>query len=124
MKIAALSLSAALFACALTSPAAAEGKKVTITSCPYPGVLATCILIKDKDGAVYNITGANPKPEFNDVAIILTGAVTDKVSICNQGIVLDGIKWDRTKMRCPQQSGGRANSYGSPFDAISALANG
>ncbi len=38
MKIAALSLPAALLACALASPAAAEGKKVTITGCPYPGV--------------------------------------------------------------------------------------
>jgi hypothetical protein len=102
MKVVALSLPAALLACALASPAVAEGKKVTITGCPYPGVLATCIMIKDKDGTVYNITGANPKPGFNDVAIILTGTVTDKLSICNQGIVLDDIKWDRTKMRCPQ----------------------
>jgi hypothetical protein len=36
------------------------------------------------------------------VAIILTGTVTQKLSICLQGIVLDDIKWDRTKMRCPQ----------------------
>jgi hypothetical protein len=102
MKIVALALSAALLACALANPAAAEGKKVTVTGCPYPGVLATCLLIKDKDGTVYNITVANPKPPFNDVAIIVTGTVTDKLSICNQGTVLDDIKWDRTKMRCPQ----------------------
>jgi len=57
---------------------------------------------KDKDGTVYNITGANPKPMPNDVVIILTGTVTQKLSICLQGIVLDDIKWQRTKMRCPQ----------------------
>jgi hypothetical protein len=102
MKIVSLSLQASLLACALASPAAAEGKKITITGCPYPGVLATCMMIKDKDGTVYNITSANPKPQPNDVAIILTGTVTDKLSICNQGKVLDDIKWDRTKMRCPQ----------------------
>ena len=102
MKIVALSLQASLLSCVLASPAVAEGKKVTVTSCPYPGVLATCIMIKNKDGTVYNITGANPKPPFNDVAIIVTGTVTDKLSICNQGTVLDDIKWDRTKMRCPQ----------------------
>jgi hypothetical protein len=102
MKIVALSLQASLLACALTSPAAAEGKKVTVTGCPYPGVLATCLMIKDKDGTVYNITSANPKPPFNDVAIIVTGTVAEKLSICNQGKILDDIKWDRTKMRCPQ----------------------
>ncbi len=59
-------------------------------------------MIKDKDGTVYNITGANPKPLPNDVAIIVTGTVAQKISICMQGIVLDDIKWDRTKMRCPQ----------------------
>ena len=102
MKVAALTLSAALLACALTSPAAAEGKKVAITGCPYPGVEAGCLMIKDKDGTVYNITGANPKPQPNDVVINLTGTVAQKISICLQGIVLDDIKWDRTKMRCPQ----------------------
>jgi hypothetical protein len=102
MKIVARALSAALLACALTGPAAAQGKKVTVTGCPYPGVLATCVMIKDKDGTVYNITGANPKPPFNDVAIIVTGTVAQKFSICNQGTILDDIKWDRSKMRCPQ----------------------
>lgn len=102
MKIVALSLSAALLACALASPAAAEGKKVMITGCPYPGVEFNCLMIKGKDGTVYNITGANPKPLPNDVAIIVTGTVAQKISICMQGIVLDDIKWDRTKMRCPQ----------------------
>jgi hypothetical protein len=102
MKIVSLSLPAALLACTLASPAAAEGKKVTITSCPYPGVEFSCLMIKDKDGTVYNITGANPKPVPNDVVIILTGTVTQKLSICLQGIVLDDIKWQRTKMRCPQ----------------------
>jgi hypothetical protein len=100
MKI--VSLSAALLACTITNSVAAEGKKVTVTGCPYPGVLATCLMIKDKDGTVYNITSANPKPPFNDVAIIVTGTVAQKLSICNQGTVLDDIKWDRTKMRCPQ----------------------
>jgi hypothetical protein len=102
MKIVALSLPAALLACTLASPTAAEGKKITITSCPYPGVEFSCLMIKDKDGTVYNITGANPKPMPNDVVIILTGTVTQKLSICLQGIVLDDIKWQRTKMRCPQ----------------------
>ena len=81
--------------------AVAQGKKVTITGCPYPGVVATCLMIKDKDGTVYNITGANPKPVPGDVAIVLTGTVAQKVSICMQGAILDDIKWDRTKMRCP-----------------------
>jgi hypothetical protein len=102
MKIVALSLQASLLACALASPATAEGKKVTLTGCPYPGVEAACLMIKDKDGTVYNISSANPKPVPNDVAIILTGTLTQKLSLCLQGVVLDDIKWDRTKRRCPQ----------------------
>src|SRR5580765_3339141 len=102
MKVLSLSFSVALLVCASACPAATKDKKVTLTGCPYPGVLATCLMIKDKDGTVYNITGANPKPELGDVAIIVTGTVAQKFSICNQGAVLDNIKWDRTKMRCPK----------------------
>jgi hypothetical protein len=101
MKPVSLAL-AVILAGAFTGHAAAEGKKVTITGCPYPGVEFTCLLIKDKDGTVYNISGANPRPAPNDVAIILTGTVAQKFSFCMQGIVLDDIKWDRTKMRCKQ----------------------
>lgn len=105
MKLVSRALAAALLVAAAGSPVYAQGKqgkKVTVTGCPYPGVLVTCLMIKDKDGAVYNITGANPRPELHDVAIIVTGTISSKLSICNQGFVLDDIKWDRTKMRCPK----------------------
>ena len=76
-------------------------QRVTVTGCPYAGVTATCLMIKGSDGTVYNITGVSPKPRVMDRMIRLRGAVTDKVSMCNQGVVLDRIRWTRTRQKCP-----------------------
>jgi len=101
MKAVSLALVAS-FACLSAGGAGAEGKKVTIAGCPYPGVEFACLMIKDKDGTVYNISAASPRPVPNEVAIALTGTVTPKLSLCMQGVVLDDIKWERSKARCPQ----------------------
>jgi hypothetical protein len=76
------------------------GDKVTVEACAYPGVTIPCLMIKDADG-VYNVTGANPKPPL-DTVIRLRGTVTDKVSICQQGVVLDQITWSETGRKCPK----------------------
>jgi hypothetical protein len=87
----------------LSWPAQAAPKpdqRVTVTGCPFAGVTASCLMIKGSDGTVYNITGVSPKPRVMDRMIRLRGAVTDKASMCNQGIVLDRIRWTRTRQRC------------------------
>jgi len=87
-----------------TSPATAapkSGERVTVTSCPFPGVTARCLMIRGADGTIYNITGASPRPRFGQRMIRLRGTVSDKFSICGQGIVLDRIRWTRTRLRCP-----------------------
>ena len=56
-------------------------------------------MIIGADGTVYNITSANPKPPL-DVMIQLRGTVTDKLSACNQGLVLDNINWTPTQQKC------------------------
>ena len=56
-------------------------------------------MITGEDGSVYNITGANPKPPL-DVKIQLRGTVTDKLSACNQGLVLENITWTPTQEKC------------------------
>jgi hypothetical protein len=76
-------------------------QRVTITGCPYAGVTASCLMIKGPDGTVYNITGVNPKPREMNLMIRLRGYVTDKLSMCNEGIVLDRIRWTRTRQKCP-----------------------
>jgi hypothetical protein len=75
------------------------GESVTLTVCVRPGVEANCLVVNGADGTVFNITSANPKPPL-DVMIELRGTVTDKLSACNQGIVLDNIRWTATQRRC------------------------
>ncbi len=87
------------------SPVVAAPKpdqQVTITGCPYAGVTGSCLMIKGSDGSVYNISGITPKPREMNLMIRLRGYVTDKLSMCNEGIVLDRIRWTRTRQKCPQ----------------------
>ena len=76
------------------------GQRVSVTGCAFAGVTGTCLMIKSSDGTVYNITGVSPRPRMLDRIIRVRGTITDKVSICNQGIVLDRIRWSRTRQQC------------------------
>jgi hypothetical protein len=58
-------------------------------------------MIKSPDGTLYNISALNPRPRSLERVIRVRGSVTDKVSTCNQGIVLDRIRWSRTRQHCP-----------------------
>jgi hypothetical protein len=78
-----------------------SGERISITGCPFPGVTAKCLMIRAPDGTLYNITAASPRPRLSGRMIHLRGVVTDKVSICGQGIVLDRIRWTRRRQRCP-----------------------
>jgi len=77
------------------------GQRVTFSGCAFAGTPATCLMIKSPDGTVYNINALNPRPRALDRVIRVRGSVTDKVSMCNQGIVLDRIRWSRTRQHCP-----------------------
>lgn len=71
-----------------------------IAGCPYAGATANCLMIKGADGIVYNITGINPRPRAMDRMIRVRGVISDKVSSCNQGVVLDRIRWTRIRQKC------------------------
>jgi hypothetical protein len=87
---------------ALSAPAAPKpGQRVTVTACPYAGVTANCLMIKSADGIEYNITGLAPRPRAMERTIRLRGTITDKASMCNQGIVLERMRWTRTRQKCP-----------------------
>ena len=75
------------------------GDNVSVAACVRPGVEGSCLMITGADGTVFNITSANPKPP-RDVVIELRGKVTDKLSACNQGVVLDNISWTATTRKC------------------------
>jgi hypothetical protein len=89
----------------LTAPAAvAESKRparVSITGCPYPGVTGSCLMVKAANGTVYNISSASPRPRLSGRMIRVRGSITDQLSACGQGFVLDRIRWTRTRQRCP-----------------------
>lgn len=96
---------AAALAGAALAPAAAlaapkPGDTISVTACVRPGVEAACLIVRGADGTVFNVTSANPKPPL-DVVIELRGTATDKVSACNQGVVLDHISWTATRRKCP-----------------------
>ena len=99
---AALALTALLPAVpAVSEPGAPQ--RVIITGCPYAGVTSNCLMIKTSEGKVYNITSMTPRPRAMDRMIRLRGTVTDKVSMCNEGVVLDRIRWTRVRQQCTKQ---------------------
>jgi hypothetical protein len=95
---------AVLLAGALISGAAQAalqvGDRMALTACPHAGGTAPRMTIDGADGAIYNITGASPKPSLNGRMIRLLATVTDKVSAWLQGIVLDRIRWTPVRQKC------------------------
>jgi len=91
-------------AAALTSAAAQAapqvGDRVALTACPHAGIAAPCLTITGADATVYNITGASPRPPLNGRMIRLRATVSDKLSACLQGIVLDRIRWTPVRQKC------------------------
>jgi len=81
--------------------ATAVGQRVTFSGCVIMGSPDTCLMIKSPDGTLYNVNAITPRPRALDRVIRVRGTVTDKASVCNQGIVLDRIRWSRTRQHCP-----------------------
>jgi hypothetical protein len=93
-------LLAATLIAAAAQAAPQLGDRVALTACPHAGVTAPCLTIAGADGTVYNITGASPKPPLNGRMIRLRATVTDKLSACLQGLVLDRIRWTPVRQKC------------------------
>ena len=98
------SASAVLLAGALISAAAQAapqvGERVALSACPHAGITAPCLTVNGVDGTVYNITSATPRPPLNGRMIRLRATVSDKLSACLQGIVLDHIRWTPVRQKC------------------------
>jgi hypothetical protein len=76
------------------------GERIALTACPHAGITAPCLTVSGPDGTVYNITGATPKPPLDGRMIRLRATVSDKLSACLQGIVLDRIRWTPVRQKC------------------------
>jgi hypothetical protein len=78
-----------------------RGERVSITGCTYQGTSARCLMMRGKDGSRYNISAVSPRPRQSNRMIRVRGAVSDKLSDCGEGIVLERIRWTRTRQHCP-----------------------
>ena len=75
-------------------------KTVSILGCVSKGV-ESCLIVKDiRDGKTYQINAANPPPPQGPV-VHLTGTIATLVDFCQQGPILNNIKWNATPVRCP-----------------------
>src|SRR5262245_20771428 len=77
------------------------GQRVTFSGCVFAGTPDACLTIKSPEGSLYNVNAITPRPRALDRVIRVRGTITDKASVCNQGIVLDRIRWSRTRQHCP-----------------------
>jgi len=92
-----LVLSAGLLA--MTVPALAE--EITASGCAAAGVEASCIMFKADDGKTYDISAAQPAPAPGTYGR-LTGTLTDRISTCQQSIIVDPALWEVEPGRqCP-----------------------
>jgi hypothetical protein len=83
---------------AMAAPALAE--EITVSGCAAAGVEASCVILKDGD-KTYDISAAQPAP-FPGTYGTLKGTLTDKLSTCQQGVVVDPAIWEvETGKQCP-----------------------
>src|SRR5262245_4582659 len=86
---------------AMAMPALAE--EITVTGCAAAGVEASCIVLKSGD-KTYDISAAQPAP-FPGTYGTVKGTVTDKLSTCQQGQVIDPATWEvETGKPCPVET--------------------
>ena len=93
-------LTGALLLPAEVQAAPATGARIALTACPRQGAMQNCLMINGGDGTVYNISSATPRPPLDGRMIRLRAIVTDKLSACLQGTVLDRIRWTPVRQKC------------------------
>jgi hypothetical protein len=80
----------AITACIVFSQGA-SAVDITTSGCATAGVEAGCVML-ESGGVVYDITAAKPKPEPGTFGTV-KGSADGKVSICQQGTILDPAQW-------------------------------
>jgi hypothetical protein len=86
----------------LASAARAEDAgKIDVVGCPAAGIEMNCLVLRGTDGVIYDISAARPRPQAGNRAIRLSGTKAEKVSLCQQGIILDHITWSYAEQTCP-----------------------
>ena len=70
---------------------AAAAEEITVSGCAALGAEAQCIIL-ETGGKTYNITAAQPTPMPGTYGTV-TGTLSDKVSACQQGQVIEPASW-------------------------------
>ena len=60
----------------------------------------SCLILKGPDNLAYEISAAKPRPRVGYLAVQLSGTKSDRVGICQQGIILENIQWTYTTEKC------------------------
>ena len=87
-----------LIAAAVVTSSIAQ-EKVTAAGCPTAGIEANCLIMKQGDVS-YDISAARPRPRIGYMAIRLSGTKSNKLGICQQGLILEDIQWSYTNQKC------------------------
>lgn len=69
----------------------AAAEEITVSGCAAVGTEAQCIIL-ETGGKTYNITAAQPIPMPGTYGTV-TGTLSDKVSACQQGQVIEPATW-------------------------------
>ncbi|MGE0007425.1 MAG: hypothetical protein AB7S92_17785 [Parvibaculaceae bacterium] len=86
---------------AMAAPALAE--EITVSGCAAAGVEANCIILRTGDRS-YDITAAQPAPVPGTYGTV-KGTLTDKLSTCQQGPVIDPAAWEvEAGRQCPVET--------------------
>jgi hypothetical protein len=107
-KFGALASLTLLMTSAATQQSQAQGARVSILGCVSQGVERGCLIITDNvSGKTYQINAANPKPDpAQGLVVSLSGTIVNKADICQQGPILEKIKWTYTKKKCERPKDG------------------
>lgn len=87
----------------------AQGLPVRALGCPIPGVQPGCLSLRATDGAVFDISAAQARPQpAGPFALEVSGRAGAAVGGCRAGTVLEEVQVRATNLRCV---GGAVQQY-------------
>ena len=81
----------------------APGAQVMALGCPIPGVEPNCLSLRATSGAVFDISGAQARPDpRSPFAVEVSGRISPAAGYCQQGAILEDVQVRQTNLRCVQ----------------------
>lgn len=77
------------------------GQVVSALGCPIAGVEPACLSFRSVEGAAFDISSAEARPDpRSPYAIEVSGRISPAMSYCQQGAVLEEVQVRQTNLRC------------------------